>query len=129
MFTNAQNVARVTSTRALTHTHVFRSRRKTRCLEVNTTLFNKNDYNSASRLPQGEFRENLNLRLGNRQHWVDNIQKGNRSLRAQWALAFDWLIFLDLMEYVNQIEFTERSVSDCAFGCTHWVHLADSTVE
>jgi len=70
MFTNAQNVARVTSTRALTHTHVFRSRRKTRCLEVNTTLFNKNDYNSASRLPQGEFRENLNLRLGNRQHWV-----------------------------------------------------------
>jgi len=32
---------------------------------------------------------------------------------------FDWPIFLDLMEYTNQIQdLTERSVSDYAFGYT-----------
>jgi len=42
--------------------------------------------------------------------------EANRSLRA---LAFDWSIFLDAMEYTNQIqELTERSVSGCASGCT-----------
>jgi len=34
----------------------------------------------------------------------------------------DWPIFLDLMEYANQIqELTERSVSGCASGCTHCI--------
>jgi len=38
---------------------------------------------------------------------------------AQWALAFDWPIFLDLMECTNQIwELIERSVSGCVSGCT-----------
>jgi len=51
------------------------------------------------------------------QHWVH--PEANRSLKA---LAFDWPIFLDPMEYTNQIqELTERSVSGCASGCTHCV--------
>jgi len=46
------------------------------------------------------------------------IQKRNRSLRAQWALAFDWSIFLDLMEYANQIqELTERSGDNYYIDC------------
>jgi len=52
------------------------------------------------------------------------IQKRNRSLETQWALALDWLIFLDLMEYANQIqELTEQSVSDCDSGCTQSLYL------
>jgi len=51
-------VARVTFTHALTS---FARERKTRCLNENTTLFNENDYNSASRLPREESRENLNI--------------------------------------------------------------------
>jgi len=46
------------------------------------------------------------------------IQKRNRSLRAQWALAFDWSIFLDLMEYANQIqELTKRSGDNYYIDC------------
>jgi len=53
-----------------------------------------------------------------RSQWVH--PEANRSLRA---LAFNWPIFLDLMEYANQIqELTERSVSSCASRCTHRVH-------
>jgi len=52
--------------------------------------------------------------------YIGCIQKQNRLLRTHWALAFDWPIFLDLMEYANQIQkFTERSVSGYASGCTH----------
>jgi len=54
------------------------------------------------------------------------IQKRNRSLRAQHALAFDWPIFLNLIEYANQIqELTEHLVSGCAFRCTHCHQMQD----
>jgi len=39
--------------------------------------------------------------------WLNSNLISMGASKSQWALAFDWLIFLDLMEYANQIqEFT-----------------------
>jgi len=47
------------------------------------------------------------------------VDGASRSRTVQWAFAFDWPIFLDLMEYAKKIqELTERPVSCWAFGCT-----------